>query len=198
MKQGTKQKIMNTFKDLLGSHSIDKVTVKELCDRSFVDRHTFYYYFSDIFDVFKKIIFEELSEEIAHNKTFDTWETGFLNTMNYLKQNAKMILNIYASSYRQEANDYLSEMSNKLVGGVVVECIAKMKADIKAADRDFIINFYRHSFNGWMLDWVQKGMLEEPDDILRRLLLMVTDMSCAVALFDRNTNDTRMSLSGVR
>ena len=148
-----------------------------------MNRHTFYYYFTDLMDIFKHIIFEELSEEIAHNKTFDTWEAGFLATMNYLKRNSKMILNIYRSSFWPEANVYLSEMSNKLVGGVVRECIQKMKANLSKKDRNFIIDFYRYVFNGWMLDWVQKGMEEEPDEILRKLLMMVTDMSCAVALF---------------
>ena len=187
MKQNTKAAIMNSFKDLLNKHSIDKVTVKEICDNSYVNRHTFYYYFTDIFDIFKHVIFEELSEEIAYNKTFDTWEVGFLTTMNYLKQNSKIILNIYHSSYWPEANIFLSDMSNKLVGGVVRECIGKMKATLNKKDRDFIIDFYRYVFNGWMLDWVQKGMAEEPNAILRKLLMMVTDMSCAVALFDANS-----------
>lgn len=40
MKQNTKAAIMNSFKDLLNKHSIDKVTVKEICDNSYVNRHT--------------------------------------------------------------------------------------------------------------------------------------------------------------
>lgn len=183
MAQSARTAIIHTFKDLASRQPIDKITVKEICDCSYVNRHTFYYYFADIMDIFKRIVFEELSEEIAHNTTFDTWEAGFLATMNYLKRNSKIILNIYHSSLWPEANIYLSEMSNRLVGGVVRECIQKMKATLLKKDRDFIIDFYRYVFNGWMLDWVQKGMEEEPDDILRKLLIMVTDMSCAVALF---------------
>lgn len=178
--------IISTYKDLMTRQPIDKITVKEVCDLSYVNRHTFYYYFTDLMDIFKVIIYEELSEEIAHNKTFDNWEAGFLATMNYLKRNSKIILNIYHSSFWPEANAYLSEMSNKLVGGVVRECIQRMKTTLSAKDRNFIIDFYRYVFNGWMLDWVQKGMEEEPDEILKKLLMMVTDMSCAVALFANN------------
>ncbi len=180
--------IISTYKDLMTRQPIDKITVKEVCDLSYVNRHTFYYYFTDLMDIFKVIIYEELSEEIAHNKTFDTWEAGFLATMNYLKRNSKIILNIYHSSFWPEANVYLSEMSNKLVGGVVRECIQRMKTTLSAKDRNFIIDFYRYVFNGWMLDWVQKGMEEEPDEILKKLLMMVTDMSCAVALFANKGN----------
>ncbi|NCC66826.1 MAG: TetR family transcriptional regulator [Clostridia bacterium] len=176
--------IIGTFKELMCKQPIDKLTVTEICARSYVNRHTFYYYFTDIMDIFKYIIFEELSEEIAHNKTFDTWEAGFLATMNYLKRNSRIILNVYHSSFWPEANVYLSEMSNRLVRGVVKECIQKMSASITCKDMNFIIDFYRYVFNGWMLDWVKTGMEEKPDEILRKLLMMVTDMSCAVALFD--------------
>ena len=175
---------------MLKTQSIDKLTIKELCDHSYVNRHTFYYYFTDLLDIFKHVIFEELSEEIANNKTFDTWEAGFLATMNYLKRNSKMMLNIYRSSYWPEANVFLAEMSNRLVGGVVRECIEKMKAPLLRKDRIFITDFYRYVFNGWMLDWLSKGMEEEPDTILRKLLMMVTDMSCAVALFAAEESKT--------
>ena len=175
---------------MLKTQSIDKLTIKELCDHSYVNRHTFYYYFTDLLDIFKHVIFEELSEEIANNKTFDTWEAGFLATMNYLKRNSKMMLNIYHSSYWPEANVFLAEMSNRLVGGVVRECIEKMKATLLSKDRIFITDFYRYVFNGWMLDWLSKGMEEEPDTILKKLLMMVTDMSCAVALFSEEESKT--------
>ena len=188
LKQNARTSITEAFKDLLNTQSIDKLTIKELCNHSYVNRHTFYYYFTDLLDIFKHIIFEELTEEIANNKTFDTWEAGFLATMNYLKKNSKMMLNIYRSSYWPEANVFLSDMSNKLVGGVVMECIAKMKAKLNRKDRLFIIDFYRYVFNGWMLNWLSKGMDEEPDAILKKLLMMVTDMSCAVALFDEAEN----------
>ena len=73
---------------MLNTQSIDKLTIKELCDRSYVNRHTFYYYFTGLMDIFRHIIFEELSEEIANNKTFDTWEAGFLATMYYVNYSA--------------------------------------------------------------------------------------------------------------
>lgn len=184
MAQTARTAIIDTFKDLMSKQPIDKITVTEICARSYVNRHTFYYYFTDIMDIFKYIIYEELSEKISHNKTFDTWEAGFLATMDYLKRNSKIILNIYHSSFWPEANIFLSEMSNRLVGGVVKECVQKMSARISCKDTNFIIDFYRYVFNGWMLDWVKSGMEEQPDEILRKLLMMVTDMSCAVALFD--------------
>jgi AcrR family transcriptional regulator len=174
MKQCAKPAIINSFKDLLSKKSIDKVTVKEVCIQCSVNRQTFYYYFNHIMDILKFIVIEELSSEIAQNKTFENWEGGFLATMNYLKKNSKLILNVYHSSYWPEARLHFAEFSKKLLYYVVKECEINMDIKLDEKDRLFIVNFYRHVFNGLMLDWVSEGMKEEPKVILRKLLLMIS------------------------
>lgn len=173
MKQHAKTAIINSFKELLNKKSIDKITVKEICNQSNVNRQTFYYYFSDIMDVFKFIVFEELSSEIAQNRTFETWEGGFLATMNYLRKNSRMILHVYRSSYWPEANNFFVNFSNRLLYDVVMECSQKMEIKLFHKDQEFIVNFYRHVFNGLITDWVSDGMEVEPQIILKRLLIMI-------------------------
>jgi len=174
MKQYAKPAIINSFKELLNKKSMDKITVKEICTQCGVNRQTFYYYFKDIVDILNFIIFEELRVDIAQNKTFETWEGGFLATLNYFKKNSKMIYHIYNSSYWAEAKVYFMEFSNQLLNFVVDECEDNMGVKLKDNDQLFIVNFYRHVFNGLMLDWVIEGMKEEPEVILRKLLLMIT------------------------
>ena len=174
MEQRAKAAIISSFKDLLGKHPIDKVTVKEICTQCGVNRQTFYYYFEDIMDIFKYVIFKELSVDIAQNRTFETWEGGFLATMNYLKNNSKMILHIYNSSYWPEANVYFSSLSNRLLSNVIDECVENSGSKLSEKNINFIINFYRHVFNGLMIDWVNAGMKDEPDTVLEKLLLMIS------------------------
>lgn len=174
MKQNAKIAIIDSFKELLNKQSMDKITVKEICENCSVNRQTFYYYYTDIMNVFKLIIFDELSKEIAENRTLDTWGGGFLATMNYLKRNSKMILHIYHSSYWPEAENYSTNLSNKLLCDVVEECVEKMGVELQDKDQIFIVNFYRHVFNGLMIDWVSEGMEESPQIMLRKLLLMIT------------------------
>jgi probable dihydroxyacetone kinase regulator len=174
MKQNAKTAIIDSFKQLLTRKSIDKITVKEICEHCVVNRQTFYNHFTDIMDVFKFIFFEELSTEIAQNRTFETWTGGFLATMNYLRRNSKMIYHVYHSSYWPEANTYCANLSNRLLDNVVEECVEKMAVKLKDKDQNFIVNFYRHVFNGLMIDWVSEGMTEEPEIILKKLLIMIT------------------------
>jgi AcrR family transcriptional regulator len=148
--------------------------VKAICEHCDVNRQTFYNHFTDILDIFKYVFNEEITKEIAQNRTFETWTGGFLATMNYLKKNSKMMLHVYYSSYRAEAFSFFTDFSNRLLDDVVEECVGKMEVKLKDKDRNFIINFYRHVFNGLMMDWVNEGMEEEPEIILKKLLLMIT------------------------
>ena len=174
MTQRAKSAIIRSFKELLTKQSIDKITVKEVCQNCNVNRQTFYYYFTGIMDIFKYVFFKELSRDIAQNRTFETWEGGFLATMNYLKDNTKMILHIYHSSYRLEAETFFSDLSNKLMLDVVDECIENLGVILTEKNKNFIINFYRRVFNGLFVDWVSEGMEEDPQTMLRKLLLMIS------------------------
>lgn len=184
MKQYAKTAIITSFKELLSRQSMDKITVKKICELCCVNRQTFYYYFKDIMDIFKFIIFDELSREVAQNRTLDTWMGGFLATMNYLKGNSKMILHIYNSSYWPEANSYFSYLSNMLLTDVVEECVGRMDVILQDKDKIFIVNFYRHVFKGLIIDWVSEGMEEDPQIILKKLLIMITgSISRSIAAF---------------
>lgn len=187
MKHNAKAAIIDSFKQLLNKKSMDKITVKEICEHCEVNRQSFYNHFTDSMDVFKFIIFEELSKEIAQNRTFETWSGGFLATMNYLKKNSKMILHVYNSSYWFEAKTYFTNLSSRLLLDVVEECAVQLGVKLKDKDEKFIVNFYRHVFNGLMMDWVSEGMEEEPELILKKLLIMITgSIPRSVAAFVKN------------
>ncbi len=165
--------IENTFKKLIVTQSIDKITVTEICEICHINRQTFYNHYSDLFDIFQQLFKRELFEEIAQNRTVDTWHGGFLATMHYLKSNARMLLHVYDSSYRLQTNLYFIELSNVLLEHVVAECMKKKNVDLSEQDCRFIINFYRHVFKGMMMDWVNEGMKDDPEDLLKKLQIMI-------------------------
>ena len=56
---------------------------------------------------------------------------------------------------------------------MVDECVEKIRVKLKDKDKTFIVNFYRHVFNGLIIDWVSEGMEEQPEIILKKLLIMI-------------------------
>lgn len=63
----TKNAIRRSFIELLAERSFDKISVRDIAERSEVTRNTFYYYYTDIYalaeDVFESEI-EKLSERV--------------------------------------------------------------------------------------------------------------------------------------
>ncbi len=55
---------MLSLLELLKTKSIDKVTVKDICDECEINRNTFYYYYKDIYDVLNSIFMQEIEENL--------------------------------------------------------------------------------------------------------------------------------------
>ena len=58
MTNETKDAIKTTFMELLNRKPLNKITVTEICALADVNRSTFYAYYTDIFDLHRKILKE--------------------------------------------------------------------------------------------------------------------------------------------
>ena len=54
---------------------------------------------------------------------------------------------------------------------VVEEKAAGM--NVSESDKNFIADFYKFAFVGIMLDWIRKGMKEEPVKIIDRIAILI-------------------------
>ena len=59
MSELTKRAIQESFKKLLSNQPLDKITVKNITDDCGVNRNTFYYHYSDIYQLLEEIILTE-------------------------------------------------------------------------------------------------------------------------------------------
>jgi len=64
MAKFTKKAIMDCFLNMLKRKNIDRVTVTDICEECGINRNTFYYYFSDIYDVLDSVLIEETEKNI--------------------------------------------------------------------------------------------------------------------------------------
>lgn len=63
---------MDCFLNMLKRKNIDRVTVTDICEECGINRNTFYYYFSDIYDVLDSVLIEETEKniDITEDATF--------------------------------------------------------------------------------------------------------------------------------
>ena len=76
MSELTKRAIQESFKKLLSNQPLDKITVKNITDDCGVNRNTFYYHYSDIYQLLEEIFLTEAQKSVEKMEVGQSWEEG--------------------------------------------------------------------------------------------------------------------------
>jgi probable dihydroxyacetone kinase regulator len=171
MSQTTKKALAASLKKLLSTKPLDKISVIDITEDCEVNRQTFYYHFKDIYDLVEWIYTSEATKALNGNKTYDTWQQGFLQIFEYILINKAFIKSTYNSISREHLEGYLYNETFNLLIGVIEEKAGGMP--LREDDKAFIAHFYKYAFVGLVLEWVRLGMKEKPADIIDRLNTLI-------------------------
>ncbi|RVU97618.1 TetR family transcriptional regulator [Coriobacteriales bacterium OH1046] len=171
MSQITKRALEASLKNMLLQKPLDKITINDIAKDCGINRMTFYYHFKDIYDLVEWSCAEDAAKALAGNKTYDTWQQGFLQIFEAVKDNKPFIMNVHHSVSREQVERYLYEVTYGLLLNVVNEEAAD--DPVSEEDKSFIAHFYKYAFVGLMLDWIRGDMKEDPKEIVNRLSLLM-------------------------
>ncbi len=121
MSQMTKRALVASLKDLLAEKPLDKITVTDLTEHCGVNRMTFYYHFKDIYDLVEWACIESATRALAGQKTYDTWQQGFLQILQAVQKDKVFFTSVYHSISREHIENYLYRLTYDLMIGVVEE-----------------------------------------------------------------------------
>ena len=166
-KTTTKLAIAFAFKELLLEKPLDKITVNDITEKCEMNRQTFYYHFHDILELTEWICEEDAERSLKENRTYDTWQEGFLSIFDMIKKDKAFIINIYRNVPKDYLYRYLYRVTYQLLYGVIEETAEGMI--VREEDKVFIANFYKYGFVGLVVEWIEGGMKEDPKLIIERL-----------------------------
>ena len=142
----TKRAMSAALKNLLKEKKLNKITVQDIADECGINRQTFYYHFQDIYDLVEWTCIEDTEKVIKENKTYDTWQEGFLAVFDLAKKDKTFIDNIYRSVSLEMLEQYLYRLVYPLLKNVVDE-----KANgqtVREENKKYIADFYKYAFVG--------------------------------------------------
>lgn len=113
-----------------------------------VNRHTFYYHFQDVYDLIDWIYENEAIRPLDGKNNAETWQQGFLQIFDYVRDNRAFVLNTYRSLSKDHLLRYLYRETYRLLLGVVEERAQGMR--VGENHKRFIANFYKYGFVGLM------------------------------------------------
>ncbi len=81
MSDTTKRALEESLKHMLLKKPLDKISISDITNDCGISRMTFYYHFKDIYDLVKWSCEEDAARALAGNKTYETWQQGFLQIL---------------------------------------------------------------------------------------------------------------------
>lgn len=171
MSQITKRAIEQSLKNLLLQKPLTKITIGDIAEDCGINRMTFYYHFKDIYDLVEWVCLEDARKALEEKKTYDTWQQGYLQIFEAVKQNKPFIMNVYHCVHKEQVERYLQPLVNHLLLNVIEE-EAKNRC-IRESDKQFIAQIYSYILMGLMLDWIKNDMRQEPKEIVDRLTTLI-------------------------
>ena len=151
----TKNAIRRSFIELLAERPFDKISVRDIAERSEVTRNTFYYYYTDIYalaeDVFESEI-EKLSERV---EGYDSWQKAFLTATSFAAENKRMILHLHNSAH----SDILARYYHKTILTTMLSYIRKEAEGLNVSESQImaLARFYTAALAGLTLEKLKEA-----------------------------------------
>ncbi len=182
-----KELIYTTFIQLLEQKPFDRITVKDVVEACDINRNTFYYYYSDIYDLLEEVFMKELNLLVDAHKDGRSWVEAFIKIADVAYRHKKVIKNICAS----RSYDYLENYMYKACKFIVVDAVTDMAEGmlVPEEDIDFIASFYEYAFLGIISEWFRTGMREEPLKLVTQMWLVVDNMKYSLRKSERRAKN---------
>lgn len=185
MAKFTRQAIMYSLLKLLQEKSIDKITVKDICELCEINRNTFYYYYSDIYQVLEELLKFKTEKSLKEDQEYESFYEDFLKRYHLIIEYKKAVYNLYNSKNRDLILKYFQDITEDFVEKYVLKEV-KGK-NLLPEDIKFIIDFYSSSMIGNTLRWMQKGMQEKQEQLIYKLSVSYqATIKALIAQFEEN------------
>lgn len=169
MANHTEMSLANALGTLLEKKYLDKIRISEITDIAGISRQTFYYHFSDIYELFRwclKRRFKMLSNKFA---TVDGSDMILIIYDEMLKERTK-IIHAYKSMDHTEIKKAMHEM---LDDNVKMQIRRKAKGRLDEERIDFIVRTFTSSLIGLFMEWLDRDL----EDRQRRYVARLADIS---------------------
>jgi len=170
MADRTKRALGEALKELLGQKPLEKITIQEITDLCDMNRMTFYYHFHDIYELVEWVLKKETELAVSGKLTYENWQEGLLSVFREIKENKTYIRNLNHTMSRDHLESYLHQLTDSLLLEVLGDLIES--EELAEEDEEFIISFYRYAFLGVIMEWIDRNMKDDPEQIVHRLDLI--------------------------
>ena len=114
----------------------------------------------------------EVDSILNKNSNVEKWEDKFLLIFKIMEEEKIFVKNIYHSVSVEVLRNNLYRLVYPIIYSEIIE---KPKGkNLREEDKKFITDFYKYAFVSIVLDWINKGMIENPEIIVSKVSNLIT------------------------
>lgn len=171
----TERNIADALKDLMQSKAFEKISVSDITDYCGIHRQTFYYHFTDKYELLDFVVHNELIEPLLLDFTLDNMYDKFTLMFNVMKSNQQF----YHSAFKINAGELFNFVS-KLASERFIDLFSELEKsnNIPARNEDahkMLAEFFGFGISGVVLEWAQNGMKDSPEMLAERIRIIIND-----------------------
>ncbi|MBQ9872488.1 MAG: TetR/AcrR family transcriptional regulator C-terminal domain-containing protein [Eubacterium sp.] len=170
----TKRLIAQSLKELSEEKPFDKISVGEIAARSNVNRQTFYYHFQDKYDLLKWIYKEDYFFPNMQNLNFDNWDQCLRGILESVRADRRFCVNTIRHTEQEVTELFLADTVHIFDAALDLlknQSVEKEKTlrRVDPEEQNFIARFFAYGVCGILVEWIEKGMKEEPEVVAHRM-----------------------------
>jgi len=164
MSAQTKNNLASALKKRMETTEFSKIRVSDLLKDCNIVRSTYYYYFSDIYELLEWMLNTELIGLLEKCDELYTWDQGIMMLMEYVRDNSKVCLCAFHSVGREALERMFYKNCYVLMERFVNGSFSGIEADPE--DKAFIMDFYVRAYVSALAAWLVGGMKKTPREMV--------------------------------
>lgn len=159
----TKNIIKESFLSLLNTHPLNKITVKEICELSEINRATFYKYYENAYDLLDKLEQEILNKLLSNIETSPKNNLGtiFRIVLNDIKNNYDEYKVLFAAH-----GETFKDRIFAICYGDNMNTINALFPDASNQHKEWLYYFIAEGCNGVLNKWIENKMSDDIEEIV--------------------------------
>lgn len=158
----TKEALARGLKELLKEQPFDKISVKDIAERSGMSRNSFYYHFQDKFELISWIFYNDISERVEmYEDSSKFLEESFSCICDCLCQNRAFYKKCLEYVEQNSLFDVLRDLYMTLWVGNLRKRYDELKIDLGDEEIEIMAKMNTRAMINMIKDWVKKGMKDD-------------------------------------
>jgi probable dihydroxyacetone kinase regulator len=169
----TKYLIKEALINLCKQQSFHKISVQQIAQKAEVNRQTFYYHFSDKYDLLRWIYKEDALRFLDSRLiSLDNWEEQALKMLKAIAANKEFYQNTVEAD-----PEVLQQEFTKMIQLSFIKLFEQMDEEkqLSKTDKLFYARFFSYGCSGVLTHWISEGYKETPMEIAMQLFRLAKD-----------------------